>query len=70
MNDLNVIIKKKGVFMFGLFKKDPAVKLEKEYKSKLTEAMNAQRNGNIEEYARLSSEADSLLQKLNKIKSG
>lgn len=50
--------------MFGLFGGSPVKKLEKEYNAKLTEAMNAQRSGNIQEYARLNSEAQVVLEKL------
>ena len=55
--------------MFGLFKKDPLKELEKSYKAKLTEAMNAQRSGDIQSYARLSSEAEELLKKIDDLKS-
>ncbi len=40
--------------MFGLFKKDPLKKLQKEYEAKLEEAMHMQRNGKIREYSFLS----------------
>ena len=50
--------------MFGLFGSSPVKKLEKEYNAKLTEAMNAQRSGNIQEYARLNSEAQVIFEKL------
>lgn len=54
--------------MFNFFKKDPLKKIEKLYQSKLTEAMNAQRGGNIQEFARLSEEADVILKKLEAMK--
>ena len=47
--------------MFGLFKADPVKKLEKEYEALLTQAMHAQREGDIKGYARLSSEAEKIL---------
>ena len=70
MNDLNDIIKiKMEVLMFGLFKKDPVKELDKKYKTKLTEAMNAQRSGDIKSYAELSAQAESILAEMNKLQS-
>ena len=43
--------------MFSWFKKDPVAKLQTAYKSKLTEAMHAQRNGDIRAYSALTHEA-------------
>ena len=54
--------------MFGIFKKDPIKKLQKQYHDKLGEAMQAQRNGDIEAYGMLSVEADSLLKSIEAIK--
>ncbi len=54
--------------MLNFLKKDPVKKSEKLYKRKLTEAMNAQRTGNIQEFARLSKEADLLLKELEALK--
>ena len=56
--------------MFGLFKSDPTKKLEKEYAKLLEEAMNAQRNGNIELYGELSQKADNILKEIDEIKKG
>ena len=50
--------------MFGLFKKDPLKKLQKEYEAKLEEAMHMQRNGKIREYSLLSSEAEDIRLKI------
>ncbi|MCM8529741.1 MAG: DUF6435 family protein [Lentisphaeraceae bacterium] len=50
--------------MFGFFGSNPKKKLEKEYKKKLTEAMHAQRSGDIQGYAKLNSEAEAVLQKI------
>ena len=50
--------------MFGFFGSSPKKKLEKEYKKKLTESMHAQRSGDIQGYARLNSEAEDILQKI------
>lgn len=52
------------IAMFGLFKKNPLEKLEKDYQSKLQQAMEAQRSGNIQRYAELSEEADGIYQKI------
>ena len=54
--------------MFGLFKKDPLKSVTKKYHQLMGEAMNAQRNGNMALYAKLSSEADKLNQELERIK--
>lgn len=53
--------------MFGLFKSSAekqTQKLQQAYEKKLTEAMNAQRNGDIRSYSMLSEEADKLLKEL------
>ena len=55
--------------MFSLFKKDPVKQLQKQYHDKLEEAMKAQRNGDIRTYSTLATEADALLQSINKAKS-
>lgn len=54
--------------MFKLFS-NPVKKLRKDYEAKLSEAMQAQRNGDMRLYASLSQEAESLLQKLNELES-
>lgn len=57
--------------MFGLFKSSAErqlKKLQKEYESKLGEAMQAQRNGDIRSYSMLSEEADNLYRQLVEIK--
>lgn len=43
--------------MFNWFKRDPAAKLQAAYKRKLTEAMHAQRNGDIRSFSALTHEA-------------
>jgi len=50
--------------MFSLFKKDPAKKLQKSYEAKLEQAMHAQRNGDIESYSMISTEAETIRQKI------
>ncbi|MCM8527425.1 MAG: DUF6435 family protein [Lentisphaeraceae bacterium] len=54
--------------MFGFLKGDPVKKAEKKYQAKLTEAMNAQRSGNIQLFAELSAEAEKLLEEVNSLK--
>lgn len=49
--------------MFGIFKKDPLKKLKDEYAKKLKEAVDAQRNGNIALFSKLSTEAEEILKK-------
>jgi len=44
--------------MFGLFKKDPAKKLEKKYEKLMQEAMELQRGGDIKGYAKKMGEAE------------
>ena len=53
--------------MFGLFKTSPVEKAKKNYKAKLTEAMNAQRSGDIQKFAKLSAEAEELLEGIKKL---
>lgn len=50
--------------MFGLFKKDPKEKLNKEYKALLEQAMQAQRNGDIRTYSELSEKADKIFKEM------
>lgn len=54
--------------MFGWFKKDPIAKLDKQYKAKLQEAMNMQRNGKIREYSFLTAEAEEIRAKMEALK--
>ena len=50
--------------MFGLFKKDPIKKLEKEHDALLKRAMETQRGGDIKGYAKLMAEAKELEDKI------
>lgn len=50
--------------MFDIFKKNPLKKLEDQYRAKMKEAINAQRNGDIDGYSRLSFEADQIDKKI------
>ena len=50
--------------MFNLFKSNPQKKLQKAYEEKLTEAMQAQRNGDIRRYSTLQEEAEAIYAQL------
>lgn len=50
--------------MFGLFKSDPRKRLKRDYEKKLSDAMHAQRNGDIRTYSTLTAEADAIYSKL------
>lgn len=50
--------------MFGFLKSNPTKKLRKTYDQKLTEAMLAQRKGDIKTYSMLTAEADVIWQQI------
>ena len=54
--------------MFGLFKKSPLKKWEKERDILVTRAFQAQRNGNIRLYSSLTSDAEKLREKIEELK--
>lgn len=54
--------------MFGLFKKDPVKKLEKQHSVLLEEAMNLQRSGDIKGYATKMAEAEAVEQKIMELR--
>ena len=54
--------------MFGLFKKDPIKKLEKEYLDLMTKAMEVQRSGDLRHYARLIEESEAIQSKILELK--
>jgi hypothetical protein len=54
-----------GGNMFKFLKSDPIKKLEKEYSRLMEQAVEAQRNGNIELYSRLSFESEEILKKID-----
>jgi hypothetical protein len=56
--------------MFGLFRKDPLKKLEKEYSALLEEAMARQRSGDIKGYAAKSAEAEAVMDKIVALRDG
>ena len=53
--------------MFGFLKSDPKKKLQQEFEKKLADGVEAQRNGNIELYAKLSTEAEEILKKIEEL---
>ncbi|WP_415888653.1 DUF6435 family protein [Neptuniibacter sp. SY11_33] len=53
--------------MFSFLKSNPEKKLKKEYNAKLEQAMQAQRNGDIEKYSFLIREAEELYGQLKKL---
>jgi hypothetical protein len=53
--------------MFGLFKSDPVKKLRKTYDQKSTDAMLAQRKGDIKTYSMLTAEAEELWKEIEKL---
>jgi len=50
--------------MFGLFKKDPAKKLRKQYARLLEEARDLQRMGDIKGFAQKSADAEEVMKQL------
>jgi hypothetical protein len=54
--------------MFGLFKSDPIQKLEKEYQKIMEQAVQRQRNGDIDGYSTLSQQADEIAKKIDELK--
>jgi len=54
--------------MFGLFKKDPVKKMEKEYYTLLEKARDVQRSGDIKGYARIMAESEELWKKIEEFK--
>lgn len=54
--------------MFGLFKSDPTKKLRKQYDTLSTDAMLAQRKGDIKTYSMKTAEAEQLWAEIESIK--
>ena len=54
--------------MMGLFKKSPLKKWEKERDILVSKAFQAQRNGDIRLYSSLTSEAETLREKIDQLK--
>ena len=55
--------------MFGLFKKDPVKKLEKEYSNLMEKARDVQRSGDLKAYARIIAESEEILKKIDALSS-
>ncbi len=53
--------------MFGFLKPDPVKKLKKAYDRKSTDAMLAQRKGDIRTYSMLTAEAEDLWQQIEEL---
>jgi len=53
--------------MFNWFKRDPETKIRNAYHTKLGDALFAQRNGKIREYASLTAEAEALRLELEEL---
>lgn len=56
--------------MFGLFKKDPTKKLQKEYEALLEKARDIQRTGDLRHYARIMEESEEVWKKIEVLKNG
>lgn len=54
--------------MFGLFKKDPIAKLEKQYKEMMSEAVAIQRSGDLRAYAAHLEQANAIADKIQELK--
>ncbi|MBA2778820.1 DUF6435 family protein [Billgrantia kenyensis] len=56
--------------MWGIFRRDPAARLQKAYERKLEEAMLASRNGDMRANASLTEEAEALRAEIERLKGG
>jgi len=54
--------------MFGLFKKDPVKKLEKEYEQLMSKARDVQRSGDLRAYAVMIEESENILKKIDELR--
>lgn len=55
--------------MFGFLKADPKKKLRKQYDQKLTQALHAQRKGDIRSYSMLTAEAERIWDEIQSMES-
>lgn len=53
--------------MLGFLKSNPLKKLQKQYETLLVKGVEAQRNGNIELFSKISKEADQVLKEIERI---
>jgi len=51
--------------MFSFLKKDPSLKLRKNYNAILEQAMQAQRKGDIKLYSELTDQAEKIMQQID-----
>ena len=54
--------------MFQFLKSDPSKKLQKEYEALQTKAFQAQRDGDIREYSALTAQAETIYEKIERLK--
>lgn len=54
--------------MFGLFRRDPAKKLEAQHRQLLEQARDLQRKGDIQGFATLSAKAEEVAKKIEALK--
>jgi hypothetical protein len=54
--------------MFGLFKKKPVKKLEKEYSALMEKARDVQRSGDLKTYAKMIAESEEILKKIEELR--
>jgi len=54
--------------MFGMFKKDPVKKLEKQYAQLMEKAMAVQRSGDLKAYAKLIEESEGIQAQIQALK--
>lgn len=54
--------------MFGLFKKDPIKKLEKEYEQLMSKARDVQRSGDLRAYAVMIEDSENILKKIDELR--
>lgn len=52
--------------MFGIFNSNPTKKMRKQYNILLEKAMQAQRNGDMKSYAKLTEESETLWREIQK----
>lgn len=55
--------------VFSLFKKNPTKKLEQQHAKLLEQAMQAQRNGDIRTYSKLTAEAEEVFEQIERLSS-
>ena len=56
--------------MLSLFRRNPARKLESEYRKVLEQALQAQRRGDIRQYSELTAQAEAIAKSLDELEAG